>query len=75
MDISIYKTFTLVAKYSSISIAGEEVHLTQPAVTKQIQYLEELYGMKLFVRDNKLVLTEEGKHAARLCASDPEHLQ
>ncbi len=61
MDISIYKTFTLVAKYSSISIAGEEVHLTQPAVTKQIQYLEELYGMKLFVRDNKLVLTEEGK--------------
>ena len=60
MDISIYKTFTLVAKYGSISIAGEEVHLTQPAVTKQIQYLEELYGVKLFVRDNKLVLTEEG---------------
>ena len=60
MDISIYKTFTLVAKYGSISIAGEEVHLTQPAVTKQIQYLEELYGMKLFVRDNKLILTEEG---------------
>lgn len=67
VDISIYKTFTLVAKYSSISIAGEEVHLTQPAVTKQIQYLEELYGMKLFVRDNKLVLTEEGNY----CSSMP----
>lgn len=60
MDISIFKTFTLVAKYGSISIASEEVHLTQPAVTKQIKYLEELYGMKLFERGNKLVLTEEG---------------
>jgi len=60
VDISIFKTFTLVAKYGSISIASEEVHLTQPAVTKQIKYLEELYGMKLFERGNKLVLTEEG---------------
>lgn len=60
VDINIYRTFTLVAKYGSISIASEEVHLTQPAVTKQIQYLEDLYGMKLFERGNKLVLTEEG---------------
>ena len=60
MDISIYKTFTLVAKYGSMSIAGEELYLTQPAVTKQIKYLEELYGMKLFERGSKLKLTEEG---------------
>lgn len=60
MDISVFKTFTIVAKYGSISIASEEVHLTQPAVTKQIQYLEELYGMKLFERGSKLKLTEGG---------------
>lgn len=60
MDISVFRTFTIVAKYGSISIASEEVHLTQPAVTKQIQYLEELYGMKLFERGSKLKLTEEG---------------
>jgi LysR family transcriptional regulator, transcriptional activator of the cysJI operon len=61
MDISVFKTFTIVAKYGSISIAGEEVHLTQPAVTKQVKYLEELYGMKLFERGSKLKLTEAGK--------------
>lgn len=60
VDISVYKTFTLVAKYGSISIASEEVHLTQPAVTKQIKYLEELYGMRLFERNNRLKLTPEG---------------
>lgn len=60
MDINIYKTFTLVAKYGSMSIASEEMYLTQPAVTKQIKYLEELYGVKLFERGSKLKLTEEG---------------
>lgn len=60
MDISVFRTFTIVAKYGSISIASEEVHLSQPAVTKQIQYLEELYGIKLFDRGSKLKLTDEG---------------
>lgn len=60
MDISFFKTFTIVAKYGSVSIASQEVHLTQPAVTKQIQYLEEMYGIKLFERGSKLKLTEEG---------------
>jgi DNA-binding transcriptional LysR family regulator len=60
LDINVFRTFTIVAKYGSISIASEEVHLTQPAVTKQIQYLEELYGMKLFERGSRLKLTPEG---------------
>ncbi len=60
MDINIFKTFILVAKYASISVASEEVRLTQPAVTKQVQYLEELYGAKLFERGSSLKLTEEG---------------
>jgi len=35
--------------------------LTQPAITKQIQALEELYGIKLFERrGRKFVLTEDG---------------
>ncbi len=61
MDIAYYKTFILVAKYGSISIASEEVHLTQPAVTKQIRAIESLYNIKLFERGSRLTLTEEGK--------------
>lgn len=61
MHISVFETFATVAKCGSISIASDEVHLTQPAVTKQIQYLEEIYGVKLFERGSKLRLTEEGR--------------
>lgn len=60
MELDLLKTFVAVAKYKSISIASEEVYLTQPAVTKQIKYLEEHYGAKLFDRGNKFKLTEEG---------------
>ena len=60
MDLDVLRTFVEVAKYGSISIASEEVHLTQPAVTKQIKFLEEHYGAKLFDRGNNLRLTEEG---------------
>lgn len=60
MDLDVLKTFVAVAKYGSISIASEEVYLTQPAVTKQIKFLEEHYGAKLFDRGNKFKLTEEG---------------
>jgi LysR family transcriptional regulator, transcriptional activator of the cysJI operon len=60
MDLDLLKTFVAVAKYKSISIASEEVHLTQPAVTKQIKYLEDHYGAKLFDRENRFKITEEG---------------
>lgn len=61
MDISLFKTFVTVAKYRSISIASDVVHLTQPAVTKQIKLLEEQYGNRLFERGGKqLKITREG---------------
>lgn len=63
MNIDLFKTFIVVTRLESIYKAGEEIYLTQPAVTKQIQALEQHYGVKLFDRSNKkLVLTEDGKH-------------
>lgn len=63
MNIELFKTFIVVTRLESIYKAGEEIYLTQPAVTKQIQALEQHYGVKLFERSNKkLLLTEEGKH-------------
>lgn len=61
MDIRLLKTFLAVVKYESISIASEAVHLTQPAVTKQVQLLEERYRVKLFERGKTLRLTEQGQ--------------
>jgi DNA-binding transcriptional LysR family regulator len=63
MDINIFKTFIIVAKCQSISMASEKVYLTQPAVTKQIKALQEEYEVQLFERKTrKMILTEEGKH-------------
>ncbi|MCD7824993.1 MAG: LysR substrate-binding domain-containing protein [Clostridiaceae bacterium] len=42
--------------------AAEELHLTQPAVSSQMKRLEEYYGSKLFLYENKqLALTEVGE--------------
>ena len=42
--------------------AAEQLHLTQPAVTKQIQALEALYGVRLFTYDSrKLKKTPQGE--------------
>jgi len=73
MQLSLFRTFLEVAKQRSISRASEVLYLTQPAVTKQVQALEQEYGRKLFQRNRKeLILTEEGKilldYAQRLLA-------
>ncbi len=54
--------FYTVAVMGSFSVAAQSLHMTQPAVTMQIQSLEDYYGTKLFHRTRKKVeLTEAGK--------------
>jgi DNA-binding transcriptional LysR family regulator len=54
--------FYTVAEKGSFSAAAASLHMTQPAVTMQVQSLEEYFGTKLFVRSTKKVeLTEAGK--------------
>ncbi|HET6514581.1 MAG TPA: selenium metabolism-associated LysR family transcriptional regulator [Thermodesulfovibrionales bacterium] len=56
------KVFCTVAETNSFSKASEIIHLTQPAVSLQIQALEELYETKLFDRSsNTVVLTPAGE--------------
>lgn len=56
------ETFLAVAKLSSVSAAANRLHLTQPAVSKRIQSLEQTLGTRLFDRSGKqLHLTEAGK--------------
>lgn len=56
------KVFCTVAETKSFSKASEIIHLTQPAVSLQIQALEDLYETKLFDRSaSTVVLTPAGE--------------
>ncbi|WP_435925028.1 selenium metabolism-associated LysR family transcriptional regulator [Paenibacillus sp. DYY-L-2] len=54
--------FYTVAERGSFSAAAHALHMTQPAVTMQIQALEDYFGSKLLVRSTKKIeLTEAGQ--------------
>ncbi|MFO0752542.1 MAG: selenium metabolism-associated LysR family transcriptional regulator [Thermodesulfovibrionales bacterium] len=56
------KVFCTVAETKSFSKTSEIIHLTQPAVSLQIQALEELYETKLFDRSGSSInLTSAGE--------------
>jgi len=56
------KVFCTVAETKSFSKTSEIIHLTQPAVSLQIQGLEEIYETKLFDRSSSTVtLTPAGE--------------
>ncbi len=53
--------FHTVAEKGSFSAAAQALHMTQPAVTMQVQSLEELLGTKLLLRSTKRIeLTDAG---------------
>ncbi len=62
MNLNQLKIFYLAAQKGSLSAAAEELYITQPAVTKGIQRLQEHYDIK-FVHHigKKLVLTDAGE--------------
>lgn len=62
MNLNQLKVFYLAAKHGSLSAAAEALYITQPAVTKGIQRLQEHYEIKLFNRfGKKMVLTDAGE--------------
>ena len=62
MNLHSLRTFLAVAKNRGISRSMSELHLTQPAVSRQILALEESLGIPLFIRKGRfLSLTEAGQ--------------
>ncbi|WP_026263876.1 selenium metabolism-associated LysR family transcriptional regulator [Paenibacillus terrigena] len=54
--------FYTVSEKGSFSAAAQALHMTQPAVTMQVQSLEEYFGTKLFNRSTKRIeLSEAGR--------------
>ncbi|AYB47885.1 selenium metabolism-associated LysR family transcriptional regulator [Paenibacillus lautus] len=54
--------FYTVAERGSFSAAAQALHMSQPAVTMQVQALEEYFGTKLLIRSTKrMELSEAGR--------------
>lgn len=61
MEIRVLKYFLAVARFGNITKAAEELHLTQPTLSRQLTDLENELGCQLFVRGKRhIVLTEAG---------------
>jgi DNA-binding transcriptional LysR family regulator len=76
LDVTLLRTFVAVADHTSMTAAGNALHLTQSAVSQQIARLEDLSG-ELFIRDRRtLRLTSNGERflgkARRLIALNDE---
>lgn len=65
LELRELRNFVVVAARLNITNAAQEVHLSQPALSRQIQALERKLGVDLFHRVGKrLVLTAEGSDFA-----------
>ena len=62
MDLANLSAFVAVAESGSFSLAGERLHLTQPAISKRIFALEQQLAVRLFDRlGRETGLTEAGR--------------
>jgi DNA-binding transcriptional LysR family regulator len=60
-NLSSYWIFYTVANAGNISKAAKELYISQPAISKSIQKLEESLNCKLFSRSSRgVILTDEG---------------
>ncbi|PID42368.1 MAG: LysR family transcriptional regulator [Gammaproteobacteria bacterium] len=79
MDTDYLTAFISVVENQSFSLAGEQLHLTQPAISKRIQTLEKLLDVQLFDRSQKkLQLTDAGRqlvNPARNVLSELQNLK
>jgi DNA-binding transcriptional LysR family regulator len=68
MDLRQVRTFLAVADLGTVSRAAEQLHITQPALSRQISNLEKEFGLQLFDRvGRRLLLTSEGGQLLENC--------
>lgn len=60
-NLELYKIFIEVAKQKNITKASENLHISQPAVTRHIKNLENELNVILFNRTRGMELTDVGK--------------
>lgn len=61
MELRVLRYFLAIAREESFTRAAEQLHVTQPTLSRQIADLEQELGVKLFHRSNhSILLTEDG---------------
>ena len=74
-----HQTFITLCACNSFTKAAELLHITQPAVSQHIKYLEEFYGCKLFdIVNRNIRLTHQGellKEFALSVFADSKHFK
>ena len=66
MELRVLRYFLTVAREENITKAAELLHVSQPAVSRQLAQLENELGVKLFVRSSHhIIRTEDGQMLRR----------
>ena len=74
--LAFFRGFEAAARTLSFTKAGEELFITQSAVSRQIKTLEDNLGLKLFERrPRSLTLTEDGQALYRIATDVLDRLQ
>ena len=63
MNLAAFEAFVKVMETGSISMAADQLFITQPAVTKRIHSLEDYFGVKLFESAGRGVQATHAAHS------------
>jgi DNA-binding transcriptional LysR family regulator len=63
MNLAAFEAFVKVMETGSISLAADQLFITQPAVTKRIHSLEDYFGVKLFESAGRGVQATHAAHS------------
>jgi DNA-binding transcriptional LysR family regulator len=70
VDLRLLTTFSTVAELGSVSAAAEALHVTQPALSRQLQQLERQVGVALFHRHHRRLSLTAAGHTFLTAARD-----
>lgn len=70
MNTNLLRTYVRVVETQNLSRTADEFNISQPAVTKQIQALEDFYGVLLLERSGRRLRTTEAGETLYHCARE-----
>ncbi len=70
MNLNLFKTFVRVVETQNLSKTAEEFGISQPAVTKQIQALEDYFAVLLLERSGRKLKTTEAGETLYHCSKE-----